>query len=80
MEPLHQRYSRLLYALAYPMITDHQVAQNLIQETFLAVWQHASAYAPQAGSVRNWLLSILRHRTIDYLRALRRRSSLQEVR
>jgi RNA polymerase sigma factor (sigma-70 family) len=61
------------------MVTDHQVAQNLTQETFLAVWRHASAYAPQAGAVRSWLLSILRHRSIDYLRALRRRSRLQEV-
>jgi hypothetical protein len=65
MEPLYQRYSRLLYSLAYAMVTDPQVAQNLTQETFLAVWRHASAYAPQAGAVRSWLLSILRHRTID---------------
>jgi len=80
MEPLYQRYSRQLCSLAYAMVTDYQVAQNLTQETFLAVWRHASAYAPQAEAVRNWLLSILRHRTIDYLRAPRRRSSLQEVR
>jgi RNA polymerase sigma factor (sigma-70 family) len=79
MEPFYQRYSRLLYSLAYTMVTDHQVAQNLTQETFLAVWRHASAYAPQAGAVRSWLLSILRHRSIDYLRALRSRSRLQEV-
>lgn len=80
MEPLFQRYSGLLCSLAYAMVTDYQVAQNLTQETFLGVWRHASTYAPQAGTVRNWLLSILRHRTIDYLRALRRRSSRQEVR
>ena len=80
MEPLYQRYSRQLYSLAYAMVAEPQVAQNLTQETFLAVWRHASAYAPQAGAVRSWLLSILRHRTFDYLRALRRRSILQEVR
>ncbi|GAC1473885.1 MAG: sigma-70 family RNA polymerase sigma factor [Ktedonobacteraceae bacterium] len=80
MEPLYHRYSRLLYSLAYAKVTDHQVAQNLTQETFLAVWRHASAYAPQAGAVRNWLISILRHRAIDYLRALRRHTVLQEVR
>ena len=79
MEPLYQRYSHLLYSLAHAMVADYQVAQNLSQETFLAVWRHASAYAPQAGAVRSWLFSILRHRAIDYLRALRRRSRLQEV-
>jgi len=34
MEPLYQRYSRLLYSLAYAMVTDHQLAQNLTQETW----------------------------------------------
>ena len=52
MEPLHQRYSRLLYSLAYAMVADYQVAQDLTQESFLAVWRHASAYVPQAGAVR----------------------------
>ena len=80
MEPLSQRYSRLHSSLASAMVTDLQVAQNLTQETFLAVWLQASVYAPQAGEVRSCLLSILRHRTIDYLRALHRRSSLHEVR
>ena len=80
MEPLYQRCCLLLSSFAYSMVTDHQVAQNLTQETFLAVWRHASAYAPQAGAVRSWLLSILRHRAIDYLRALRRRSRLQQIR
>jgi RNA polymerase sigma-70 factor (ECF subfamily) len=60
MEPLYQRYSRQLYSLTYAMVAEPQVAQNLTQETFLAVWRHASAYAPQAGAVGCWLLSILR--------------------
>lgn len=57
MEPLYQRYSLLLSSFAYSMVTDHQVAQNLTQETFLAVWRQASAFASQAGAVRSPLLS-----------------------
>jgi RNA polymerase sigma factor (sigma-70 family) len=79
MEPLYQRYSRLLYSLVYRMVTDHQVAEDLIQEAFLAVWKRATSYSPQAGAVRSWLISIAHHRAIDYLRAVRRRANMKEA-
>ena len=74
MEQLYERYCVLLYSLVYRMVADHQVAEDLLQEAFLAVWRCARTYSPQAGTVRSWLVSIVRHRTIDYLRAVRRRS------
>lgn len=79
MEPLYQRYNRILYSLAYRMVADHQVAEDLIQDAFLSVWRSATSYSPQSGAVRSWLVSIVHHRTIDYLRAVRRRSILKEM-
>ena len=79
MEPLYERYNRVLYSLAYRMVADHQVAEDLLQDAFLSVWRRASSYAPQSGTVRSWLISIVHHRTIDYLRAVRRRAGLKEV-
>ena len=79
MESLYQRYSRILYSLAYRMVADHQVAEDLLQDAFLAVWRRATSYSPQAGAARSWLISILHHRTIDYLRRVRRRSTIQEA-
>ena len=79
MEPLYQRYHRIIYVFSYQLVSDQQVAENLTQETFLAVWRRATTYTPQAGTVRNWLLSIVHHRAIDYLRALQRRSILHEI-
>lgn len=79
MEPLYQRYSRILYALVYRMVSDHQIAEDLIQEAFLSVWKRATSYSPQSGAVRSWLISIAHHRTIDYLRAVRRRAVLKEA-
>src|SRR6266699_7313565 len=79
MEPLYERYNRVLYSLAYRMVADHQVAEDLLQEAFLSVWRRASSYSPQSGTVRSWLVSIVHHRTIDYLRAVRRRSILKEA-
>jgi len=79
LERLCQRYRGRLYAFAYRMTADQMVSEELVQDTFLAVWQSARSYAPQAGPVRGWLFSIIYHNTVDYLRSLRRRSSLQQV-
>ena len=79
METLYQRYKVLSYSLSFRMVSDHQVAENLTQEAFTLVWLHASTYAAQTGTVRTWLLTIVHHRTIDYLRMRRRRCSLEEV-
>jgi RNA polymerase sigma factor (sigma-70 family) len=76
MEVLYERYGHILYALAYRMIHDHQIAEDLVQDAFLAVWQRAASYSPQRGTVREWLFSILHHRTVDYVRAMRRRPIL----
>jgi RNA polymerase sigma-70 factor (ECF subfamily) len=79
LESLYQRYARLLYSLVYRMVADHQVAEDLLQEAFLSVWQRAVSYSPQFGAVRSWLVSIVHHRAIDYLRYVRRRASLKET-
>ncbi len=79
MDSLYQRYSRILYSLAFRVVADHQVAEDLLQDAFLAVWRRASTYSPQTGAARSWLISILHHRTIDYLRRVRRRSTIQEA-
>lgn len=79
MERLYQRYSRRLYFLAYRIVADHQIAEDLLQEVFLAVWQHARSYSPQAGSVPAWLFSIMHHRALDYIRSVRCRSLWKQV-
>jgi len=46
MAIVYQRYSSRLYAFAYCIVADHQIAEDLLQESFLAVWQRASSYSP----------------------------------
>ena len=79
MESLYQRYSRILYSLAYRLVADHQVAEDLLQDAFLAIWRRSTSYSPQTGAARSWLISILHHRAIDHLRRVRRRSTLQDA-
>lgn len=79
LESLYQRYAKGLYSLIYKMVSDHQVVEELIQETFLSVWRRAATYSAQAGAVRSWLFTIARNHAIDYLRKKRQRSTLKEI-
>jgi RNA polymerase sigma factor (sigma-70 family) len=79
LERLCHRYRGRFYALAYRMTADKMVAEELVQDTFLAIWQNARSFAPTAGPIRGWLFSIIYHHTVDYLRSVRRRSTLQQV-
>jgi RNA polymerase sigma factor (sigma-70 family) len=79
MDLLYQRYSGVLYSLAYRVVADRQVAEDLLQEVFLAIWRRADTYAPQSGSVSSWLMSIMRHRAIDYQRKAYRRNASRET-
>jgi RNA polymerase sigma factor (sigma-70 family) len=80
LEQLFRRYNRMLYSLAYHMVADQQIAEDIIQDSFLSIWRRASSYSPQSGPARKWLASIVHHRAIDYLRSIRRRSAtMKEV-
>src|SRR5579875_1466855 len=68
LEVLYQRYYRLLFSLCYHMVQNRQTTEDLLQETFVSVWKNASSYSSSSGSVRSWLVSIIRNRTIDQLR------------
>jgi RNA polymerase sigma-70 factor (ECF subfamily) len=65
---LYNRHGRLAYALAYRVVGDGGTAEEVVQETFLAVWRRAATYHPERGSVRTWLLAAVRHRAIDAVR------------
>jgi RNA polymerase sigma-70 factor, ECF subfamily len=73
---LYDRHSRAAYSLAYQMMGQRQAAEDIVQEAFLQVWRAAGSYRVHRGSVRTWLLSIVRNRSIDQLRssASRRRT------
>ena len=58
------------------MTTDRQVAEEVVQETFLALWNRAELFDPAMGSLAAWLHTIARNRTVDRLRAAGRRPSL----
>ena len=66
---LYDRHSRQAFAVAYRIVQSPEVAEEVVQDAFLALWRRADRYAPGRGDVRGWLLAIVRNRAIDQLRA-----------
>ena len=70
---LYDRYSASIFATAHRTSRDRSVAADVVQETFLALWNRAETFDPSRGSLIAWLSTIARNRTIDHLRAAGRR-------
>lgn len=76
---LYRRYAASTFGLAYRILGERAMAEEVLQEVFLSVWQRAGAYDTARGSVRSWLFAQIHHRSVDAVRreeAERRRSPL----
>jgi len=66
---LYDRYGRIVYALILRIVRNQAAAEDLVQETFLRVWNRAQSFDAQKGAVGPWLMTVARNRAIDYLRS-----------
>ncbi len=73
---LYDRYGDAIFAAAYRLTSDRGVAEEVVQETFLTLWNRAELFDPSAGSLSAWLHTIGRNRAVDRLRAAGRRPQL----
>lgn len=68
MADLYRRYSEALLTLARRLLGRPEDAEEVLQETFLAVWRRARDYDRAKASVSTWLMVICRSRAVDRLR------------
>ena len=66
---LYDRYGRVVYALILRVVRDTGIAEDLVQESFLRVWNRVHGFDAMKGSIGPWLLAVARNRAIDYLRS-----------
>jgi len=69
LESLYDRYGKVAYSLAYRIVGERGVAEDVVQDAFLSVWRQAKSYRPDRGSAKTWLMAIVRNRSIDKLRS-----------
>ena len=76
-EAIYDRYHRQAYSLARRITGRETGAEEATQEAFLSLWRGASKFDPEHASLGTWLLSLVRHRSIDWLRRGAARPRLQ---
>jgi RNA polymerase sigma-70 factor (ECF subfamily) len=68
LEELYDRYAARLYGLGLRLLADPGLAEELVQETFVRLWQSAGRYDPERGSVTSFVFAIARRLAVDLWR------------
>jgi RNA polymerase sigma factor (sigma-70 family) len=65
---LYDRFGRLAYRLAFRILRDRALAEDAVQEAFLAVWRSADAYKRERAKPSTWILTVVHRRAVDLVR------------
>jgi RNA polymerase sigma-70 factor, ECF subfamily len=68
-EVFYDRHGGVAYSLAYRIVGEKAAAEDVTQEAFISIWRSGARFDRARGSVRSWMLSIVRNRAIDILRS-----------
>ncbi len=74
LEELYDRHGGACYGLARRVVGDDQLAQDVVQEVFLAIWRGAATYDGSRGSLSTWLFALTHHKSVDAVRRAQRHS------
>lgn len=69
---LFQRFGGKIYALGMKITRNEQLANDLVQEAMLIIWQKAPLYDLDKGSAQTWIFTLVRNRCFDILRKMKR--------
>ncbi|HEX6311578.1 MAG TPA: sigma-70 family RNA polymerase sigma factor [Acidimicrobiia bacterium] len=75
---VHRRYGGAVVALAQRVLANRALAEDVAQDVFVGLWKHPTAFDPDRGSLRSYLLTRTHGRSVDLVRAERARRSREE--
>ena len=70
---LYDRYGAAAYALAVRIVRDRELAADVVQNVFLAVWTGATQFDPARGQPSTWIMTMTHHKSVDMVRREERR-------
>ena len=70
---VYDRYGRVAYGLALRIVRDRSLAEDAVQEAFLAVWRSAGSFLAEHGKPSTWILTLVHRRAVDLVRREERR-------
>lgn len=68
---VYDRHASAAMAVALRIVADREQAEDLVHDAFVAIWQKIDRFDPARGSLRSWIMAIVRNRAIDRLRGTR---------
>jgi len=69
VEALYDMYSSSLYGVIFRIVNDTELAEDILQETFVKIWQSFSGYSAEKGRLFTWMVNIARNLSIDKVRS-----------
>jgi RNA polymerase sigma-70 factor (ECF subfamily) len=70
---LYDRFGQIAYGLALRVLRDEGLAEDAVQDAFLAVWRGAARFLPDRGKASTWILTLVHRRAVDLVRREQRR-------
>lgn len=72
---LYDTYAEAAFSLALRIVRDRELAADVVQDAFLAVWTKASTFDPARGQPSTWILTMTHHKAVDVVRREQRRKT-----
>jgi len=79
MASLFDRYSGIVYSVAFRVLQDSAQAEDVMQDIFIQIWKKPGAFVSGRGTLGAWLAVVARNRAIDALRRRRPTDSVEDV-
>lgn len=79
LQQIYAREAGQLLGVALRIVRRHDLADEVLQDAFLQIWQKATMFDPSRGSARGWIFSIVRYRALDALRKASREIAVDET-
>jgi RNA polymerase sigma factor (sigma-70 family) len=76
---LYDNYSGALYGIVNAVVTDKEVANDVLQNVFINIWRKIESYDASKGRLFTWMLNIARNAAIDELRSKGYNNSLKNI-
>ncbi len=70
---LYRQTAGKLYAISLQMLRRRDLAEEAVQEAYVRIWHNAGDYQLEKGTVLTWMISIVRYRVLEMLRAIKSR-------
>ena len=76
---LYDRYASIALGTALRVVNDREEAEDVVHDAFVAVWRKIDRFDPDRGALRAWLMTVVRNRAIDRIRARRPGMDLEDA-